>query len=75
MPCFVKQIGSNPVDAEFFAAASATFEEQWGFPPGLANQIEECTFRPLDRKGGDITEWPADLRVREFPQPRQESSP
>jgi protein gp37 len=23
-----------------------------------------------DRKGGDMEEWPADLRVREFPQPR-----
>jgi len=22
-----------------------------------------------DRKGGDMTEWPADLRVREFPTP------
>lgn len=25
-------------------------------------------YRPKDRKGGDITEWPEDLRVREFPQ-------
>jgi len=52
VPCFVKQIGSRPVTADFFANGA---------------------FRPHDRKGGDPAEWPPDLRVREFPQPRQET--
>jgi protein gp37 len=42
VPCFVKQMGSNPVES--------------GEP-----------FKLADRKGGDIEEWPANLRVREFP--------
>jgi len=32
--------------------------------------IEEAICRPLqlkDSKGGDMSEWPEDLRVREFP--------
>jgi protein gp37 len=66
--CFVKQLGSKPIDDRYFAEASAAFEREWGFPPGLPNQIEECTFRPSDRKGGDPAEWADDLRVREFPE-------
>jgi protein gp37 len=68
--CFVKQLGSKPIDKEYFAEASAMFESQWGFKPGLKNQIEECTFRPNDKKGGDLSEWPEHLRVRQFPEVR-----
>jgi hypothetical protein len=32
----------------------------------------EADWRPVanirDKKGGDMSEWPADLRIREFPQ-------
>ncbi len=31
------------------------------------HQGADCRVRLLDRKGGDPAEWPADLRVREFP--------
>jgi hypothetical protein len=44
-------------------AGTAVFTKQLG-----ANPIEDG--RPLrlcDRKGGDMREWPEDLRVREFP--------
>lgn len=59
VPCFVKQLGSNPL-----ATASIT-------TPNLSggdgrNRIEWAT---KDRKGGDPAEWPADLRVRQWPQP------
>lgn len=41
VPCFVKQLGSNPSGV------------LWGL---------------RDRKGGDPSEWPEDLRVQEFPE-------
>jgi hypothetical protein len=51
--CFVKQLGANPFVAEP--------DRDWsvGAPDG--------TFGLADRKGGDPSEWPEDLRVREFP--------
>ena len=59
VPCFVKQLGSNPL-----ATASIT-------TPNLSggdgrNRIEWAT---KDRKGGDPAEWPEDLRVRQWPNP------
>jgi protein gp37 len=42
VPCFVKQMGANPIDV--------------GYPIVLD-----------DLKGGDMAEWPADLRVRQWP--------
>jgi protein gp37 len=55
VPCFVKQIGARP-----FSGACEQVGRRYngGFP------------EVLDRKGGDPAEWPADLRVREFPRPR-----
>ena len=54
VPCFVKQLGSVPAVS------------------GREADPSHPTFKALefglrDRKGGDIEEWPADLRVREFP--------
>jgi protein gp37 len=48
---FVKQMGSHPVGVQF---------DGEGF-----DGIQVVTL--LDRKGGDPSEWPEDLRVREFP--------
>ncbi len=63
VPCFVKQLGSFVVTDE----ASPD-----GWPAGtelLTNPA--CTDGSLvklkHKKGGDMTEWPTDLRVREFP--------
>lgn len=53
---FVKQFGAKPFDGE-----------------SLHKQIHDRTcdgklyLKLKDRKGGDMSEWPADLRVREFP--------
>lgn len=52
--CFVKQIGANPLDSR----APIT---------GLASALAATGAFIKDRKGGDPEEWPADLRVREFP--------
>ena len=49
--CFVKQVGRQPVHSQV-----RTFTT----PLDVV-----CTI--TDRKGGDWTEWPADLRVRQFP--------
>lgn len=54
VPCFVKQVGSDP----------------WASTPRpLANAGCKPTYAAFFRhpKGGDPDEWPEDLRVREFP--------
>lgn len=53
--CFVKQLGSTPVSSR-----PADFENGDTIT-GEADLILR------DRKGGDPSEWPEDLRVREFP--------
>ena len=55
--CFVKQIGANAV-----------------ITPQGYDPVSGHTFRPMpmfgfkDKKGGDLSEWPEDLRVRQFPE-------
>jgi protein gp37 len=50
--CFVKQLGAQPI-------------EFWETEPWEPNANGPLVLR--DRKGGDPSEWPADLRVRELP--------
>lgn len=57
VPCFVKQTGAAPVLDGFRPTK-----------PGTA--VADTLFRIRDRKGGDPSEWPADLRVRQFPEVR-----
>lgn len=57
VPVFVKQLGAHP----------------WESGPGLLDDddpgaIDVCPIRLKDKKGGDWSEWPDDLKVREFPQ-------
>lgn len=47
------------------AARVSCFVKQIG-----ANAVGEIGFRYADRKGGDMLEWPADLRVRQWPEVR-----
>lgn len=64
VPCFVKQLGSDPVDPDpaiLSWPASVSFREArtgGGSARGVALR---------DPKGGNPAEWPEDLRVREFP--------
>lgn len=51
VPCFVKQLGAITVDSDFC--------EKDGTPAIILGM--------KDRKGGDMNEWPEQLRVREFP--------
>lgn len=56
--CFVKQLGAN-ITAPYVDATGAVFRPQL--------QPEYLPMKLNDRKGGDPEEWPADLRMREFP--------
>ncbi|MGH9022584.1 MAG: DUF5131 family protein, partial [Acidimicrobiia bacterium] len=55
--CFVKQLGAWPIG-------------KWG-PASMADhpayEAASGRWKLADRKGGDPTEWPRDLRVREWP--------
>ena len=53
--CFMKQLGRFVLDG------------QVGTAPGV--RVQSCE-RLQHPKGGDPSEWPPDLRVREFPEPR-----
>lgn len=53
VPCFVKQLGANVVNSS---------EEVGPWPVAPEEQL-----RMRSRKGGDPSEWPEDLRVREWP--------
>jgi protein gp37 len=55
--CFVKQLGSRPVDETRNA----------GLAPGVASNEFNVRWQLRSKKGGDMQEWPSDLRVREFP--------
>lgn len=76
--CFVKQLGSNVIDRN--DSFGGWTDRQW--PENLEDRavIEEhihghreeyqgadVRVRLADKKGGDVEDWPPDLRVREFP--------
>jgi hypothetical protein len=70
VPCFVKQLGSVPVLRECFDPETCHGEIEW--PDGTrfgsrdGGPVGRCVLLK-DRKGGDLSEWPEDLRVREMP--------
>lgn len=57
--CFVKQLGANAMDPPNGLCGAATVV------PDHAEAI--VNKRLKDRKGGDMDEWPENLRVREWP--------
>lgn len=59
VPCFVKQLGANYCDA-----ANGVGGHQ-ARPP---SDLVQLTRRLTSRKGADMEEWPADLRVRQMPE-------
>jgi protein gp37 len=64
VPVLIKQLG---VDPRWNGISSP---EEPGWPTGiLRNDTGEGNWRPMlrDRKGGNMAEWPEDLRVREYP--------
>lgn len=65
VPCFVKQMGSNPVTENAniwnFVYPGKRIGSAWGH--GAAG----CHINLDDSKGGDPREWPEGLRVQEYP--------
>lgn len=76
VPVFVKQMGGNVVTRNDMIEDGFN-DGETGWPqPDVEHDIHgfreehqgaDCRIRLRDRKGGDPAEWPADLRVREFP--------
>ena len=72
VPVFVKQLGSKPV---FYENADQATLSQWpkgvyfGTLSGRDDDMEDGPSLAIlnDPKGGDMDEWPEDLRVREVP--------
>lgn len=58
VPCFVKQLGAFPIDSGADGVDEADVRAMPDF-----YRLASVT----DPKGGDPSEWPEDLRVREFP--------
>ncbi len=77
VPCFVKQVGSHPVmrfDTVDGRRAGIHPEREWpsGTWFGTRRGYERTEWRGhypylRDKKGGDPSEWPEDIRVREVP--------
>lgn len=61
VPCFVKQLGGNVRDKNAMSSGFKCFS-------GWDGETFQVNLK--DGKGGDIDEWPADLRVREYPKAR-----
>lgn len=69
VPCFVKQLGSHPFDERAADEHLPSYAREAARKYGIGPLVAEVTeYKLRDRKGGDPDEWPADLRVREFPQ-------
>lgn len=76
VPCFVKQLGARIYDSSRHSAnpkyRTVTQEDIDQDPEGVAQALHDelvAMSMPFvtEPKGGDWSEWPADLRVREFP--------
>lgn len=72
VPCFMKQMGS-------FVVASQAELFNWSQPDsrirGVAAHMKALRRLHLSGKGGDDSEWPRDLHVREYPTAHHEPTP
>lgn len=72
VPCFVKQLGDHVLDRND-AGFDGEMENDWPMDTDIDDPSNEWDWQGakirvrLSRKGGNPEEWPADLRVREWP--------
>lgn len=66
VPCFVKQLGSFCIDNDSDCDCG-TPTNGWPSKTTGVTCTEGLKIRLLDPKGGDQSEWPEDVRVREVP--------
>jgi protein gp37 len=76
VPCFTKQLGAFIVDRNDAGFDGPDECNAWPEPLDVEDHINgfreeyqgaDCRVVLRDKKGGDWSEWPVDLRVREFP--------
>ncbi len=67
VPVFVKQMGAHVVDGRCHSPYPIQDRECWPVEAGVRGDEGTCRIYLPDPKGADPAEWPADLRVREFP--------
>jgi hypothetical protein len=67
VPIFVKQLGSNPTWTYYAGKPLVPFEQPYCASSRTQRDGIQTRTRLRDRHGGDPSEWPADLRVREVP--------
>ncbi len=65
VPVFVKQLGAA-VEADYGEVDVCSTMAGWKHLYWADKKHQVC--RPTDKKGGDWSEWPEDLRVRQFPE-------
>lgn len=78
VPVFVKQLGAHVIDrndAGFDGTEpdnwpDGTETDDWHEDPARQYQGADARILLADPKGGDLDEWPEDLRIREFPEAR-----
>jgi len=58
VPCFIKQLGARPYDESLWKCLIGDTNKEFN---------DQIRVRLKDKKGGDISEFPADLQVRQFP--------
>lgn len=63
VPIFVKQLGAKP----FLHKQKSVHIEKPGMKLHMESLEIDSSIHLNDPKGGDIAEWPADLRIREYP--------
>lgn len=73
--CFVKQLGAHPGEVAYPSGVTDKEAHRWMVEgwTRISTQTGEHWrkyYRLKDKKGGDMSEWPESLRVREFPEVR-----
>ena len=63
VPVFVKQLGAKP----YIHKEQSVHIDKPGLKFSMQSLEINSTFKLNDPKGGDMSEWPEDLRVREYP--------
>lgn len=72
VPCFVKQVGSAP-HGEWLQGEppkATVHDTRSGSTWIEENRFKNGRWRLRDNKGGSMSEWPTDLRVRQWPEVR-----
>ena len=67
VPVFVKQLGSNPTWTHYTGKPTVGIDQPYCASSRQRRDGIQTLTRLGDKNGGDMAEWPEDLRVREFP--------